>query len=115
MGLPVSCTVEKGDVLADHYEKKQWGIDENRPRHKRMVKIFDYMSDINCEHIDIEELFKILKKLKNAKAPGPDGIPLEFFKWLRTGTDECNNMAQLVCDILNQCVDEEKKCRMTWN
>jgi len=99
---------ERPEVLADHYEKKQWGIDEDRPREFKTAKIFDYCSDIYCGDLEIEELFIILKKLKNAKAPGPDGIPLEFYKWLRTDTNDCRIVAQLVCDLINQCMREEK-------
>jgi len=99
---------ERPEVLAEHFGNKQWGIDEERIRQKKLTRIFDYVSEINCEHITIEERFIILKKVKNAKCPGPDGIPLEFYKWLRTDTIHCRKVAQLVCDLINQCIDEEK-------
>jgi len=53
---------ERPEVLADHCGNKQWGIDEERVREKKYTIFFDYESDINCGHTDIEELFVILKK-----------------------------------------------------
>ena len=35
-------------------------------------------------------------------------MPLEFYTWLRTDTPECKKVAQLLCDILNQCMREEQ-------
>ena len=45
--------------------------------------------------------------MKNAKSPGPDGIPMEFYKWMRSETEFCHKTAQIVCDILNKCIDDE--------
>jgi len=104
----VARSSERPEVLADHFGNKQWGIDSERVRQKKWTRIFDYESKINCEHLEIEELFEILKKTKNAKCPGPDGIPMEFYKWLRADTKHSRIIAQLVCDIINQCMDEEK-------
>ena len=33
---------------------------------------------------------------------------MEFYKWLRADTKHSRIIAQLVCDIINQCMDEEK-------
>ena len=30
----------------------------------------------------MEEIKAVIKKLKNGKAPGPDGVPMEYFKAL---------------------------------
>ena len=51
---------ERPGVLADHYEKKQWGIDEDKPREFKTDKKNDYCSDIYCGDLEIEELFVIL-------------------------------------------------------
>ena len=98
---------ERPEVLADHFDKKQWGIDNSIPKHPKYVKIFDYTSDINTGEITVGELNITLKKLKNAKAPGPDGIPLEFYKWMRTNTEKAIEMAQEICNILNKCMELE--------
>ena len=39
-------------------------------------------SELNRE-LDMVELEREIKKLKRKKAPGPDGIPNEFYKMLR--------------------------------
>ena len=87
-------------ILADYFEKKQWGQtksekqnQENWPNHL----LFDQCSPIRTDYFSLEELDRVLQNCKNGKSPGPDGIPLEFLKWL-------NNEARLyVLDILNTC------------
>ena len=43
----------------------------------------------------MHELIRFLKKAKNKKSPGPDGFPMEFYKWLN------EEMKLEVLDILN--------------
>ena len=43
----------------------------------------------------------MLKKFKNKKSPGPDGVPVEFFKWL----DDENLI--YIMEILNACWSQE--------
>ena len=52
---------------------------------------------IKDENFSIEELRMVIRKLKNNKSPGPDGIPTEFLKYL----DE--EGLEIVLDILNDC------------
>ena len=46
--------------------------------------MFDTQTDINTDPFTEKELEHTLKLLKNNKAPGTDGIPLEFYKWTNT-------------------------------
>ena len=65
------------------------------------------MSEFNTSYIQQKELLRILKKLQNAKAPGPDGIPLEFLKWMRLGTEHAEQMITEILKILTQCMDTD--------
>ena len=57
---------------------------------------------MNLEDFTDKELRKVLKKLKNNKAAGPDGTIVEMIKILERGNrDE-------IRDFLNQCWDEKK-------
>ena len=49
------------------------------PQHK----IIKEEVDIRVDDFDIVELKVALKKCNNNKSPGPDGIPIEFFKWFK--------------------------------
>ena len=45
----------------------------------------------------MDELIETVKLFKNNKSPGPDGIPMEFFKLLDAEGLNC------ILDILNDC------------
>ena len=55
------------------------------------------MSNINAGRITMDELVDTVKLFKNNKSPGPDGIPVEFFKWLNADGLSC------ILEILNEC------------
>ena len=44
--------------------------------------LFEECANIRTDPFDLEELERFLKKAKNNKSPGPDGMPMEFYKWL---------------------------------
>ena len=50
---------------------------------------------------DMDELKLVIKKLKNNKSPGPDGMPTDFFKYMN---DEC---LEIVLEVLNDCWKKE--------
>ena len=62
--------------------------------------IFGETAKIKTENFNIEELERFLKKAKNNKSPGPDGIPMEFYKWLNS------DLKHEVLDIINKILSE---------
>ena len=95
-GTPAKST-DRPNISADHFERKQWFIDSNTTSQTNSRKLFDVCSDICVDNITIGEVKAIIKKCKNNKSPGPDGIPIEFFKWLS------DNALELIVEILNHC------------
>ena len=57
--------------------------------------------EFNTGRITMEELETYIKKTKYGKAPGPDGIPMEFFKALD------DDMKHEILSILNKWWSEE--------
>ena len=53
--------------------------------------------EVEISEITTKELDDAIKKLKNNKAPGPDDIPAELFKWL----DEQSII--IILEIPNEC------------
>ena len=45
----------------------------------------------------MDELVDAVRLFQNNKSPGPDGIPVEFFKWLNTDGLNC------ILEMLNEC------------
>ena len=64
-------------------------------------------SEQNYE-IEIEEIEMYLKKLKNMKAVGPDGIPNEFYK-------EGGNIILKGLDLIFKQIESEEEIPITWN
>ena len=88
---------ERPDCLADYFEK-HWGINHDRNKKVTTMKLFfHYMSNINIGEITMKGLIETVKNFKNNKSPGPDGIPMEFFKFLDAEGLDC------ILDILNDC------------
>ena len=53
--------------------------------------------EVETNEITAKELNEAIRKLKNNKAPGPDEIPAELFKWL----DEQSR--KIILEIINEC------------
>ena len=49
---------------------------------RREKILFDTVADVRTDEFDIDELREALRRIKNGKTPGTDGIPGEFLKWL---------------------------------
>ena len=89
----VAKSTERAAVSADFFEAKQWGhgshkanIEREQPHTEERDVIFEHTSDIKVGEFDLEELDIVLKKCKKNKSTGPDGLPLEFYKWLTNET-----------------------------
>ena len=103
---------ERPHILADYFENEQWGINHEREKETSNEKRHHNAScsgrtslpgppDISEDKITMEELRAVIKKLKNNKSPGPDGIPVEFFKRMS------EESLLIVLDILNDCWENE--------
>ena len=65
---------------------------EPPPLDESKQQIYRENADFNLDSISVEEVQKVISKLKTHKAPGPDGIITEFFKWL--DQENCRTLAQ---------------------
>ena len=61
-------------------------VDQNVHQNAEAFFFDDFLTD----DFDLDELERFLKKAKDDKSPGPDGIPMEFFKWTKGRTQERN-------------------------
>ena len=107
---------EKPNRLADYFEKTQWAIDENRDKTVPTRKLFDTCAEFKTTKFQIEELEIVLKKSKTNKSPGPDGIPIEFIRWLDRpkaaidgigGPRETGTALDAILDLLNECWEKD--------
>ena len=79
---------KRPDILADHFEKKQWGnklTQEEKSAHAKVKeyrnnKLYPEVASTRVGPYTLEESKRALKKMKTKKAPGPDDITIEAFK-----------------------------------
>lgn len=102
----IATSAERPEVLADFDEKKLWKAPEPQTTQK-IALLHTEKANVEEGSITMEELIAVLKKFKNNKALGPDGVPAEFYKWLNADAQE-----QLL-KILNACWNW-KHYRRTW-
>ena len=87
-------TADRANVLADYFEDVQWQIrfPENAPEPR--APIGDSLP-INTGPFSMKELVGALSRLHRGKAPGPDGIPPDFWKSLGSDPDASAIMLRL--------------------
>ena len=97
-----------GNTLTKQEDQlKRWGeyFEEllNRPPPRGSIPIpeAELMLDVNTEKPSKEEIAKVIQKLKNGKAPGPDGIPAEILK------ADLNTSTQMLYEIFEKIWEEE--------
>ncbi|MCS5642106.1 MAG: reverse transcriptase family protein, partial [Dehalococcoidia bacterium] len=100
----VATSEERPDILADYFEKVQWGkvksCDTRRlhdnVKEFRTNKLFEETADIKTGDYSMKEIKTALKKMKKNKAPGPDEIPVDLIKCM----DEGN--LQIILEMINK-------------
>ena len=91
MVITVCTSNERPDILADHYEHKQWAIDHNREKDTPTSKLprnsiasgrttIDESIQVDTRPITMEEITRSIQKMKNDRSPEPDSILVEFLK-----------------------------------
>ena len=94
---------QKAETMADYFEKIQWQCtfaDIQPPSEP----IIEPMLNLPASQFTINELRKAIRKLKNNKACGPDGIPGECWRCILLNTDGMQKLLQL----MNACWSNKK-------
>ena len=87
----------RATTFAYYYEQKHWAIEQEDREDISEEPIWPTNTKVETVEITTKELDEAIKKLKNNKAPGPDDIPAELFKWL----DEQSRT--IILEIINEC------------
>ena len=88
-------------MVQPYYEQKHWAIEPEEREDISEEPILPTNMEVETGEITPKELDDAIRTLKNNKAPGPDDIPAELFKWL----DEQSR--NIISDILNECWRKE--------
>ena len=72
----------RATTFADYYEQRHWAIEHEDREDISEEPIWPTNEEVETNEITAKEFDEAIRKLKNNKAPGPDEIPAELFKWL---------------------------------
>ena len=95
----------RATTFADYYEQKHWAIEPEEREDISEEPILPTNMEVETGEITTKELDDAIRKLKNNKAPGPDDIPAELFKWLD------KQSRKTILEILNECWRRETLIR----
>ena len=68
------------DAWKSHFQNLLNAESSNTDNPDSIKKLFDVFPEINCGDFSQNEVDIALKQMKNGKAPGLDGIPIEVWK-----------------------------------
>ena len=77
-------SLKQADTFAEYLANSHWKAPDTT--YTGNSTVIHPNNPVNMQPITHRELRSILKAVKNNKAPGPDDIPAEVFKWLDTDT-----------------------------
>ena len=86
----------RATTFADYSEQKHWATEQDIIKYIFEEPIWP-TNTVETSEITTKELDETIKTLKNNKAPGPDDVPAELFKWL----DEQSR--KIISEIINEC------------
>ena len=86
----------RADTMAAYLETVQWRV---RPAMAVDAPVLGPALPVSLDSFSVEEVTKVIRKLRNEKAPGPDGIPAEYLKSLLSSSF----LLQHVTDFLSMC------------
>ena len=86
---------DRAETLAQYLEKKHWH-NNNTLQIRSHEKIQNLETSFDVNAFQMNEFEQALKRMKNNKQPGPDGIVMELFKWM-----DGRNRA-LILNMINQ-------------
>ena len=87
---------DRADTMATYLEQVQWC---ERPATVVDSPMLGHTLPVSLERFTIEEVRAVLVRLRNNKAPGPDGIPPECWKVLAHNAEALQEIA----DFVNEC------------
>ena len=79
---------KRSEAQADYYEKTQWKPNETEQIKQIVIDtqpIYEENENMNTGIITLDGLNFAIARLESNKAPGPDGLPSELYKWLDEG------------------------------
>ena len=101
-GVPIK-RAEQAQKVAEFLHENIWSLDKSTGNKDNLNKEnINKNVKFNIKQFTMKELNAAIKKLKRDKAPGPDGLPTDFFKEL----DYLNKV--YILSILNKWWTEEK-------
>jgi len=101
-GVPIK-RAEQAQKVAEFLRDNIWSLDNSSGKENNLNKdIINKNLKFNIGNFTMKELNAAIKKLKRDKAPGPDGLPSDFFKEL----DYLNKI--YILSIINNWWTEEK-------
>ena len=72
---------ERAETAARYLSKVQWtSALPHKRTSRRKISPREAKTHFNTASITVHELNRVIKKLKRNKTPGPDEVPMEFFK-----------------------------------
>lgn len=101
----VKITTIETEEWKEYYSKL---LKENRDQYKKIDFGMIENNGENVQKVTVQEIQEVLKHIKNGKAGGPGGIPVELVKY---GPMQ---LLEALCDIFNKCIRQNEDVPREW-
>ena len=91
--------------MAAHLEMVQWRV---RPAGAVDAPVLGPVLPVNLDSFSVEEAAVVIRRLRNGKAPGPDGIPAEYLRALLSDSLLLQHATEWHLATVTGCVGSQK-------